>query len=287
MVQVRLANHEIKSVPYSKKKAMPPTPFSTEDFSEFQASGTNGQLMVRSSAESATTTSIIQIDAANNRVGINKLAPNTELDVSGDLAVSGGIGVGAPAAYGNSGDVLTSQGAGVAPIWNAPTSSSVLAYEQWYLTSNATTTGNITSWARQTSVTNTCMGQVVDGAGMTVTGLGRFAFPSTGKWRVGIKIILRSDLNYTGSREIRINGTNSAWASSGIMSRIWLGRVGNGGAVGENVYLTGSGEVLVDISNTSNDQVAFYYSVGGTASSANLVLSGISYTMAFFEKMSS
>ena len=75
---------------------MPPTPFSTEDFSEFQASGTNGQLMVRSSAESATTTSIIQIDAANNRVGINKLAPNTELDVSGDLAVSGGIGVGAP-----------------------------------------------------------------------------------------------------------------------------------------------------------------------------------------------
>ena len=266
---------------------MPPTPFSTEDFSEFQASGTNGQLMVRSSAESATTTSIIQIDAANNRVGINKLAPNTELDVSGDLAVSGGIGVGAPAAYGNSGDVLTSQGAGVAPIWNAPTSSSVLAYEQWYLTSNATTTGNITSWARQTPVTNTCMGQVVDGVGMTVAGLGRFAFPSTGKWRVGIKVILRSDLNYTGSREIRINGTDSAWASSGIMSRIWLGRIGNGGTVGENVYLTGSGEVLVDISNTSNDQVAFYYSVGGTTSSANLVLSGISYTMAFFEKMSS
>ena len=71
------------------------------------------------------------------------------------------------------------------------------------------------------------------------------------------------------------------------MSRIWLGRIGNGGTVGENVYLTGSGEVLVDISNTSNDQVAFYYSVGGRTSSANLVLSGISYTMAFFKKMSS
>ena len=180
---------------------MPPTPFSTEDFSEFQASGTNGQLMVRSSAESATTTSIIQVDAANNRVGINKAAPITELDVSGDVAVSGAIGVGAPAVYGNSGDVLTSQGAGAAPIWSAPTSSTVLAYEQWYLTSNATTTGNITSWARQTPVTNTCMGQVVDGAGMAVTGLGRFAFPSTGKWRVGIKVILRSDMNYTGSLE--------------------------------------------------------------------------------------
>ena len=116
---------------------MPPTPFSTEDFSEFQASGTNGQLMVRSSAESATTTSIIQIDAANNRVGINKLAPNTELDVSGDLAVSGGIGVGAPAAYGNSGDVLMSQGAGVAPIWNAPTSSYLKTSTWWAKTSHA------------------------------------------------------------------------------------------------------------------------------------------------------
>ena len=118
---------------------MPPTPFSTEDFSEFQASGTNGQLMVRSSAESATTTSIIQVDAANNRVGINKAAPITELDVSGDVAVSGAIGVGAPAVYGNSGDVLTSQGAGAAPIWSAPTSSSVLAYEQWYLTYKSVT----------------------------------------------------------------------------------------------------------------------------------------------------
>ena len=71
------------------------------------------------------------------------------------------------------------------------------------------------------------------------------------------------------------------------MSRIWLGRIGNGSAVPENVYLTGSAEVLVDISDTANDQVAFYYSVGGTTSSANLVLSGISYTTAFFEKMSS
>ena len=93
--------------------------------------------MVRSSAESATTTSIIQIDAANNRVGINKLAPNTELDVSGDLAVSGGIGVGAPAAYGNSGDVLMSQGAGVAPIWNAPTSSYLKTSTWWAKTSHA------------------------------------------------------------------------------------------------------------------------------------------------------
>ena len=130
------------------------------------------------------------------------------------------------------------------------------------------------------------MSQVIDGTGMSVSGLGRFAFQSTGKWRVGIKVIMRCDLHYTGSREIRINGTDSAWSNSGIMSRIWLGRVGNGGAVGENVYLTGSGEALVDISNTTNDQVAFYYSVGGTSSSANLVLSGISYTMAFFEKMS-
>ena len=179
---------------------MPPTPFASDDYGDFQARGTDGELMVQENAESATTTSTIRVDAVNNRIGINK-APTVELDVSGSLAVSGTIGVGTSPSYGNSGDVLTSQGAGAGPIWSPPTPSPLVAYEQWYLTTNATTTGNITSWARQTTVANTCMSQVIDGTGMSVSGLGRFAFPSTGKWRVGIKVIMRCDLNYTGSEK--------------------------------------------------------------------------------------
>jgi hypothetical protein len=97
--------------------------------------GTGGccrpRLRIMSSNGSANPTEVV-INSAGN-VGIGTTAPSERLDVQGNVRFSGALMPGGNA--GTSGQVLVSQGAGTAPVWQ-PLSSLANA---WLLTGNAGT----------------------------------------------------------------------------------------------------------------------------------------------------
>ncbi len=69
----------------------------------------------------AVDTDVLFVDAVNNRVGVNKLAPAEALDVVGNLRLSAAFMPNNTA--GSSGQILTSAGAGAAPTWVTSTST--------------------------------------------------------------------------------------------------------------------------------------------------------------------
>jgi hypothetical protein len=110
----------------------------------------------------------------NGYVGINLTSPNRHLDVNGDINVNGTIYVNANS--GNSGQVLTSGGAGASPSWQTLSS----AYDnniRFAVQTNQTTTGASTSNSRSVLYnTNTVsIGTPTNGA-ITITEEGLYHF---------------------------------------------------------------------------------------------------------------
>jgi len=147
------------------------------------------------------------------------------------------------------------------------TTNGITGYDAWYLTANLTSDADITANLSRTS--GTLVTKI--GTGMTESS-GIFTFPSTGLWRVSVKIktinisgdsvlcfVVASDDNFTSESRVALAsfGNNSSSSPTG----------------GE-----GYGEVLLDIEDVSTDKVKFEavsigsgsYIVGGTYPDASI-----------------
>jgi len=111
-----------------------PNSFEIWEYPANSGAGTccRARLRILSSNGLATPTEVV-INSAGN-VGIGTAAPSERLDVQGNVRFSGALMPGGNA--GTSGQVLVSQGAGTAPVWQ-PLSS--LVTNAWLLTGNAGT----------------------------------------------------------------------------------------------------------------------------------------------------
>ena len=129
------------------------------------------------------------------------------------------------------------------------TVDSVPEIDQWHLTSdrsnsNAVITANLSRFDDGIAIG-------YSGTGMTESS-GIFSFPSTGVWSVRAMITMQSHEN--DSQGVYIIGTDDNFSSETILSNIHVAhRATSTGAEVRNGY----GEVVVDITDTSNRKIKF------------------------------
>ena len=147
--------------------------------------------------------------------------------------------------------VLVKDGA-IASSYISGLSGGITHIDQWRVTADVTSTGDITTNLSQNAFTN--VGLL--GTGMTESS-GIFSFPTTGMWLVKFQgVIYTQAATSYGALEIKTTSNNSTYTS--VSSLI---------GYGEGVYYskTLSCEVILDISDLSNDKVKFTFGKGGTA----------------------
>ena len=147
--------------------------------------------------------------------------------------------------------VLVKDGA-IASSYISGLSGGITHIDQWRVTADVTSTGDITANLAQNAFTN--VGLL--GTGMTESS-GIFSFPTTGMWLVKFQgfIKLEAATSY-GILEIKTTANNSTYTA--VSSLI---------GYGQDAYYskTQSCEVILDISDLSNDKVKFTFGKGGTA----------------------
>ena len=124
--------------------------------------------------------------------------------------------------------------------------------DQWRITADVTSSGDITTNLSQNTFTN--VGLL--GSAMTESS-GIFSFPSTGFWLVKFQGLIRTEASSSyGSFAIKATDNNSTYST--VSSLI---------GYGEGAYYskTQSCEVILDITDLSNDKVKFTYTEGGTS----------------------
>ena len=124
--------------------------------------------------------------------------------------------------------------------------------DQWRVTADVTSTGDITSNLSQCAFTNAGL----LGSAMTESS-GVFTFPTTGMWLVKFQGLIRTEASSSyGNFAIRHTEDNSSYST--VSSLI---------GYGESAYYskTLSCEVILDIADLSNDKVKFRYEEGGTS----------------------
>jgi hypothetical protein len=162
-----------------------------------------------------------------------------------------------------SGINLTSQVTGTLPAANGGTgttsyTSGITEADQWRVTTNFTPAGIVTAnWERN----DTNFDKI--GTGMSESS-GVFTFPSTGIWEVSWDVTLFYNGN---SREIqtRIQMTTDNSSYSNVVE--------NGSFVQQTdsntTYAHGNANVIVDISDTANRKVKFYFNNTGSVGTAD------------------
>ena len=147
------------------------------------------------------------------------------------------------------------------------TSSGITGYDAWYVTANVTASGDITTnLARQSGTLITKIG-----TGMTESS-GVFTFPSTGIWKVSVKM---QSVNIAGDTVLCfIVASDDNFSSDSNVGAAVFGNNSSTSATGG----TGFGEVLLDIEDVSTDKVKFEavsissgsYITGGTYPDASV-----------------
>jgi len=125
----------------------------------------------------------------------------------------------------------------------------ILEFDQWYLTSNWTTTNaDITAWSRFTQANVSAASPL--GTGMSHSS-GIFTFPSTGKWLIIVNGIF--ELKGADNVIIRTNVTvdNSAYATHATA-------LDGDSYSSEDRSGSGSSFAFIDVTDTSNVKVKFY-----------------------------
>ena len=138
--------------------------------------------------------------------------------------------------------------------------------DQWRLTANITTQGDITSNLER----NDSVGFGYIGTGMTESS-GIFTFPSTGIWKVSTTIRAYSSVADTVSIEIQVTTDNSSYS------------VVADAAAGDNATSkaqTGTVSTFVDVTDTSNVKVKFR---AGSLSAGTNIEGTTSYNKTVFE----
>ena len=126
--------------------------------------------------------------------------------------------------------------------------------DQWRLTTTAhTSQAPIDSnWERSDTSSNGFANGLPVGTGMSQSS-GVFTFPKTGRWLIRFYATTRqSDENDYMEAQIRVTGNNgSNWSAAAVGHNAHH----NGGGY---VYITGSSEAIMDVTDLSNDKCAFY-----------------------------
>ena len=168
---------------------------------------------------------------------------------------TGGITV---TATGNAGEVLTSNGAGSDPTFQAGPSGGLSVAEEWRVTADVTITAGsgqvVTGWEL-----NDTTGAGSLGAGISET-TGVFTFPSTGIW------LIQASFNFTagyGEYEMAIDSTRDngvAWTG------MTYAKDGAGGTTTGDSHA--SSYLIYDVTDTANHKLRF--AVGGNYSQGTL-----------------
>tara|TARA_Y100001973_G_scaffold93605_1_gene144669 strand:- start:1262 stop:1852 length:591 start_codon:yes stop_codon:yes gene_type:complete len=126
---------------------------------------------------------------------------------------------------------------------------STLEVDQWHLTSDRANDNSVITANLSRFTTGIAAGYA--GTGMTQSS-GIFSFPSTGIWSVRAMITMQSHEN--DSQGVYIIGTDDNFSSETVLSNIHVAhRATSTGAEVRNGY----GEVVVDITDTSNRKIKF------------------------------
>jgi len=131
-------------------------------------------------------------------------------------------------------------------------SGGITGIDQWRVTADVTSTGDITANLAQNGYTN--VGLL--GSAMTQSS-GIFTFPTTGMWLVKFQGTVRTEASSSyGVVDIKSTANNSAYT---VVSTL----IG----YGESAYYTKtlSCEAILDISDLANDKVKFTFTEGGTS----------------------
>ena len=124
--------------------------------------------------------------------------------------------------------------------------------DQWTITSNASSTGTLTSnWARPSGTL-----LAYKGTGMTESS-GIFSFPSTGYWLIMVQAYLSSPTSGVGSAQLNTVSTNDNFSSE---DEIGVNRIYQSS---DNNYTTTFSQSIIDVTDLSNHKVKFYLSVSG------------------------
>ena len=164
------------------------------------------------------------------------------------IGSSGQLGI-AGANYGSSGQVLTSQGSGSAPVW---ANAGITMADQWRITSSYTLPGSVATlninWARAASPSG--YGKI--GSAMSESS-GFFTFPSTGVYLIEFTILLAatSAQRYLGHR---VQTTIDNFSSAQTVAE-QLGHMGLNNSFG--AYHTSSSSYIFDVTNTSTHKIRF------------------------------
>ena len=122
----------------------------------------------------------------------------------------------------------------------------------WQITANVNSSGDLTSnWARPDEVLTSYMG-----TGMTESS-GIFSFPSTGYYLIMVQAYLSSPSSGVGSAQLNIKGTDDDFSSETTLGVNRIYQSSN------NNYTTTFSEVIVDITDTSNQKIKFNFSKSG------------------------
>ena len=173
-------------------------------------------------------------------------------------------------------------------VWHCinefPSQDPITAYETWYLPASYVGgfSQDLNTWDRQIPGATGCLAQTLAGGGMVMSGSGEFTFPCYGKWRVTLKCIFRTDMNINGTKFARIVTTKDAFLNEEVTSYVQLGRISNGGAVPDNIYLTSTASVILDILDTSVDKVKIFAQMQG---GGDFLDGGIGATTLQFERV--
>jgi len=152
----------------------------------------------------------------------------------------------------------------------------IKTYDCYELSSDLNSNGDVTNLARETAASRTLVTNI--GTGMTESS-GIFSFPSTGKWKITCHI---SAINNTADTIlIHTVTTNDNFSTSDNVAVAKMGNNSSSSPLGGGA----SSEVLLDITNTSNDKVKF--TAASIASGSFLVgtLDNVKETYFVFERL--
>jgi hypothetical protein len=133
-----------------------------------------------------------------------------------------------------------------------PAGGGITGIDQWRVTADVTSTGDITANLAQNGYTN--VGLL--GSAMTQSS-GIFTFPTTGMWLVKFQGTIRTEASASyGIVDIKSTANNSAYTVVGTLI-----------GYGESAYYTKtlSCEAILDIADLANDKVKFTFTEGGTS----------------------
>ena len=171
----------------------------------------------------------------------------TELVVNGDARVTGVLTANNftandltyPTSDGTTGQVLSTNGAGVLSFVNAITD-----VDQWRLRADVSSNGTLTNFERSTEGTATYIG-----AGMTHAS-GIWTFPQTGKWLIFVNAVMTID--DADSVLVYTEASTTSGASFNVAATATDGQVTGSGSARNG---SGCSFYLMDITNTSTHKV--------------------------------